>query len=166
MTFANLAAGDAVFVDANTLTYHFEPHARWGAACTQLLLRIENQQLMGYTSSHVVSEVCHRLMTIEAHQVLGWKVAGIGNRLRTNPGEVRKLGLFRSSIEKLLQGRLQILPATPALLAAAVVLAQQVGLLTNDALIVAIMQAHGLSKIASNDSDFDRVPGLTRYAPA
>ncbi|HTU19370.1 MAG TPA: hypothetical protein VMG10_15020 [Gemmataceae bacterium] len=32
MTFADLAAGDAVFVDANTLTYHFEPHARWGAA--------------------------------------------------------------------------------------------------------------------------------------
>ena len=36
MTFASLAAGDAVFVDANTLTYHFEPHPRWGLACTQL----------------------------------------------------------------------------------------------------------------------------------
>jgi predicted nucleic acid-binding protein len=32
-------------------------------------------------------------------------------------------------------------------------------------LIVAIMQANGLSKLASNDADFDRVPGLTRYAP-
>jgi predicted nucleic acid-binding protein len=31
---------------------------------------------------------------------------------------------------------------------------------------VAIMQAHGLDKIASNDADFDRVPGITRYAPA
>ena len=39
------------------------------------------------------------------------------------------------------------------------------GLLTNDGLIVAVMQAHGLTKIASNDADFDRVPGLTRYAP-
>jgi predicted nucleic acid-binding protein len=33
-------------------------------------------------------------------------------------------------------------------------------------LIVAVMQAHGLTKIASNDTDFDRVPGLMRYAPA
>jgi predicted nucleic acid-binding protein len=66
MNFANLATGDAVFVDANALTYHFEPHAKWGSACTQLLQRIENQQLVGYTSSQVIGEVSHRLMTIEA----------------------------------------------------------------------------------------------------
>jgi predicted nucleic acid-binding protein len=40
------------------------------------------------------------------------------------------------------------------------------GLLSNDALIVAVMQASGLTKLASNDADFDRVPGITRYAPA
>jgi len=165
MTFANLTAGDAVFIDANILTYHFEPHPRWGPACTQLLLRIESGQHMGYIASHVVSEVSHRLMTIEAHKVLGWQLAGIGNRLRTNPAEVRKLSLFRTSVEKLLQGKLQILTVTPAHLAAAVALAQQIGLLTNDALIVAVMQAHGLTKIASNDIDFDGVPGITRYAP-
>jgi predicted nucleic acid-binding protein len=51
-----------------------------------------------------------------------------------------------------------------ALTAAA--LCQQVGLLTNDALSVAVMQAHGLNKVASADSDFDRVPGIRRYAPA
>jgi predicted nucleic acid-binding protein len=33
-------------------------------------------------------------------------------------------------------------------------------------LTVAVMQAHGLDKVASSDPDFDRVPGLTRYAPA
>jgi predicted nucleic acid-binding protein len=164
MTFAHLVNGDTVFIDANTLTYHFEPHPRWGTACTQLLQRIENQQLVGYASSHVIAEVSHRLMTIEAHKVLGWKIAGIGNRLRTNPTEVRKLALFRMSVEQLLKGKLQILPVTPALLAAGVALSQQIGLLTNDGLIVAVTQAHGLSKIASNDRDFDSVPGLTRYA--
>jgi predicted nucleic acid-binding protein len=166
MTFANLVTGDALFVDANTLTYHFEPHARWGSACSQLLQRIENQDLVGYITSHVVAEVSHRLMTIEAHKVLGWQIAGIANRLRTNPTEVRKLALFRTSVERLLQGKLQILTVTPALLAAGLVLSQQLGLLTNDGLIVAIMQANGLTKLASNDSDFDRVPGITRYAPA
>ena len=39
-------------------------------------------------------------------------------------------------------------------------------MLTNDALIVALMQANGLTSLASNDPDFDRVPGITRYAPA
>jgi hypothetical protein len=30
----------------------------------------------------------------------------------------------------------------------------------------AMMRDHGLISLASNDSDFDRVPGITRYAPA
>ena len=38
-------------------------------------------------------------------------------------------------------------------------------LLTGDALVVAVMQAHGVTLLTSNDADFDRVPGLTRYAP-
>jgi predicted nucleic acid-binding protein len=37
--------------------------------------------------------------------------------------------------------------------------------LTNDALIVAVMQDNGLTTLASLDADFDRVPGITRYAP-
>lgn len=34
-----------------------------------------------------------------------------------------------------------------------------------DALIVAVMQHHCLTNLASNDADFDRVSGITRYAP-
>ena len=32
-------------------------------------------------------------------------------------------------------------------------------LLSGDALIVAVMQAHGLTDLASHDADFDRYPG-------
>lgn len=164
MIFADLLAGDQVFVDANTLTYHFQPHPVWGAACTQLLERIKNQELGGFTSTHVLAEVAHRLMTLEATTVLHWPIPGIGNRLRTHPTEVQKLTLFRQAIDSIVQSNLQMLIVTPPMLAAA--LCQQVGLLTNDALVAAVMQAHGLSKLASLDSDFDRVPGLTRYGPA
>jgi predicted nucleic acid-binding protein len=38
--------------------------------------------------------------------------------------------------------------------------------LTDDALVVAVMQHHHLTVLASLDDDFDRVPGLMRYAPA
>ena len=53
-----------------------------------------------------------------------------------------------------------------SLLGDAVRIIKQHELLVGDALIVAIMQAHGLTSLASNDADFDRVPGITRYAPA
>jgi predicted nucleic acid-binding protein len=35
------------------------------------------------------------------------------------------------------------------------------GLLTNDALIVALMRRFGLTHLVTNDDDFDSVPGIT-----
>jgi predicted nucleic acid-binding protein len=68
-------------------------------------------------------------------------------------------------VEAVLQSSLQVLTIPPSLLGAATVLSQRHGLLTNDALVVAVMQANGLTRLASHDADFDRVPGVTRYAP-
>ena len=45
MIFADLAAGDSVFLDANTFIYHYGPDPALGPACSQLLQRIENQEL-------------------------------------------------------------------------------------------------------------------------
>jgi predicted nucleic acid-binding protein len=165
MIFIDLLAGAAVFVDANTLVYRFSLHPQYGPACTDLLERIERQEITGYTSTHVLSETAHRLMTLEAITLFGWPAGNIGNRLRTHPADVAKLSSFRTAIETLVQSKLRIVTTTPPMLAAAVGLSQQIGLLTNDALVVAVMQAHGLTNLASGDADFDRVPGLTRYAP-
>jgi len=52
------------------------------------------------------------------------------------------------------------------LVSAAAAISQQHGLLSGDALVVAVMREHGIVNLASHDADFDRVPGLTRYAPA
>jgi predicted nucleic acid-binding protein len=52
-----------------------------------------------------------------------------------------------------------------SLVSSAANVAKQVGLLSGDALIVSVMQQNGLTHLASNDADFDRVPGLSRYAP-
>jgi predicted nucleic acid-binding protein len=165
MIFTDLPAGATVFVDANTLVYHFSTHPQFGAACTDLMGRIERGELSGVTTTHILAETAHRLMTLEAITLLNWPVAGIGNRLRTHPTEVSRLNRFRQAIEEVAQSKLQILLTTASLLAAAVALSQQIGLLINDALIVAVMQTNGLTDLASNDADFDRVAGLTRYAP-
>ena len=84
MTFADLKTGDSVFLDANPLVYNFTADAAYGTACTQLLQRIENQDLLGFTSTGVLGEAAHRLMTTEAMSRFDWSFAGIGSRLRTN----------------------------------------------------------------------------------
>jgi predicted nucleic acid-binding protein len=64
-----------------------------------------------------------------------------------------------------LDANLFVLTIPVPLIAAGARSRQQTGLLSNDALIVAVMQANGLTRLASSDHDFDRVPGLSRYEP-
>jgi predicted nucleic acid-binding protein len=164
MTFADLAAGDDLFLDANLLVYHFAPDPLLGVPCSQLLARIANGEVRAFTSTHVLSEAAHHLMTLEAAQLFGWS-SKVVQHLKQQPMQISKLTRFRTSIEAVSRLNIQVLTVQPDWIAAAAGLSQQYGLLSNDALIVAVMQAHGLSKLASNDADFDRVPGLTRYAP-
>jgi len=166
MIYADLPAGATAFVDASVFIHHFEPNAVFGPASTEFLERIENQVINGVTTTHIVSEVAHRLMTIEAMQTFGWKSAGIAVRLRNHPTEVQTLKRFRQAVQEIPRFGVQILTVDPAWLDAAADLSQQTGLLHNDALVVAAMRAHGFTNLASADPDFDRVPGLTRYAPA
>jgi predicted nucleic acid-binding protein len=130
------------------------------------LERIENGELQGFTSAHVLTETAHRLMTLEACATFGWPYAGIAQRLRNHPAEVQTLVRFRQAVQEIPRYGIQVLPISPSLPDAAAAISQQTGLLSKDALVVAVMQAHGLTALASHDTDFDRVPGLTRYAPS
>ncbi len=165
MIFADIPATEAVFLDANSIVYHFSRHARYGVACTDLLQRVARREIAGFTSSHVLSEVAHRLMTLEAIDRYGWPYAGIAQRLHKHPAEVQALSRFRQAVDAVPRFGIQVLPIASGLVYGATERSQQHGLLHNDALIVVVMQTHGLANLASADSDFDRVPGLTRYAP-
>jgi predicted nucleic acid-binding protein len=80
--------------------------------------------------------------------------------------EIQRLLRFRQAVQQIPLFGIQILPITASLVEAATAVSQGIGLLSGDALIVAVMQDQGLTHLASNDADFDRVPGVTRYAPA
>jgi predicted nucleic acid-binding protein len=165
MTFDVIPAGTEVFLDANTLIYHFTNHPKYGSACTRLLERIETQELRGYISSHVMADVGHRLMTIEAMNRLNWPMSRLAARLKKHHPEIPTLNLYRQALVKMGQMGLQVIAVSESLVLAAAVLSQQFELLTGDALVIAVMQAHGLRNLASEDADFDRVPALSRYAP-
>jgi predicted nucleic acid-binding protein len=113
----------------------------------------------------VISEVAHRLMTIEAAHQFGRPFAGIVGWLQKHPASVQQLTRFRQAIGEVPRYRIQVLTIPPDLLDAAATVTQQTGLPHNDSLIVALMRLHGLISLASADTDFDRVPGITRYAP-
>jgi predicted nucleic acid-binding protein len=165
MTFLQIPTGASIFLDANTLIYHFANDAKFGSACTQLLKQTEHGHVQGYTSSHVLGDVAHRLMTLEAIAVSGWPPAGIAARLRKHHVEIPKLKVYLEAIARIPLLGIQVCPVTQSLVAAASLASQQYELLTGDGLVVAVMQANGLTNLASSDNDFDRVPALTRFTP-
>jgi predicted nucleic acid-binding protein len=165
MIFADLASGSEVFLDANTFVYHFAPDPLYGADSHALLERIERQDVRGVTATHVLAEFAHRLMTVEAVALFGWPQKGIAYRLRSHANEIGTLSIFKDAVEKVLTSKVDVLSIAPASIALAASISRQWGLLCSDALLIAVMQSHGITNLASNDTDFDRVPGIVRFAP-
>ena len=165
MTLDQVPTGTRIFVDSNILVYHFQPHPSFGPSCHRLLERIERQDIEGFTSTNLLGELAHRLMVIEAGALPGWAGGKVLNRLKQQPGAVKLLTLFQTAVESVLQSKIQVLPVPPVLVSTAAALSRQHGLLTTDAVILTLMQAQGLTHLASHDAHFDSVPGITRYAP-
>src|SRR5207245_629947 len=113
--------------------------------------RIENQDVLGFTSTHLLTELAHRLMMLEAATLPGWKPTKVKQRLLQQPAALSNLSRFQAAVDTVLQSRLQVLTIAPSLVRTATRISPSSGLLSNDALVVAVMQANGLTNLASND---------------
>src|SRR5579859_4825740 len=109
MTFADIPAGTAIFLDANTLIYHFTNDPNCGPACTDLVKQVELNQLQGFTSTHVLADVAHRLMTLEAISLMGWPLTALAARLRKHHEEIPKLSVYRQAISRITQLGIRVL---------------------------------------------------------
>jgi predicted nucleic acid-binding protein len=129
------------------------------------LERLERHEVEGWTSPHILAEVSHRLMTIEACSTFGWVYQGVASRLRRHPEQVQKLHRFHEAVSRIILLGLRMILVTDSHVEQAADISRQYGLLTSDSLLIALMQDRGLNHLASSDSDFERVPGILRYAP-
>jgi predicted nucleic acid-binding protein len=158
----SLPAGSDVFLDANIFVYGLSGVS---AECRALLHRCSEEQVTGISSYHVVSEVTHRLMCIEA-QSKGLAGARPRETLNEHPERVRQLTDYWSEIERLLSLNILFLGLDEGIIRAANKERELYGLLNNDSLIVASMRNYGLSRLASRDAGFRRISHLTLYSPS
>jgi predicted nucleic acid-binding protein len=63
MQLEDIPNGEQIFVDANILLYHFSGIS---SACRTFLRRCESKQVKAFTGVHILLEVAHRLMILEA----------------------------------------------------------------------------------------------------
>src|SRR5436853_258872 len=82
------------------LTIH-PPGGRVKKAFGLLRSQLGPEELQRITSSHVVGDVAHRLMTVEAIQTLSRSPTGIAHWLKRHPGEVQTLSLYRRALDEI-----------------------------------------------------------------
>lgn len=161
----DLPDGGRCFVDTNIFYYHFVNTPPLSNPCTTFMECALNGTIELYTSLHILADAVHKVMLAEAAMRFARDRAGLVNWLQRNQHRIAELSEFREAASELRGMVLSLLPADVALLEEGTTLSAQLGLLTNDALIVALMRRHGLTNLVTNDDDFDSVPGLTVWKP-
>lgn len=157
--------GALCFVDATIFYYHLVNTPPLSDDCSDFLARIEAGAISAVTSSVAIAEATHKVMLAEVVRRHNVPSKGLIARLKKHPELLDDLTEHQQVAG--LANRLQITIAalTPALLKRGAELSPQRRLLTNDALILAVIEKRGISFVATNDNDFDSVVGLTACKP-
>ena len=150
-----------VFIDANIFIYGLSGRS---GQCRQLLERCLREEVTGITLFETLSEVTHRLMVAEA-LAKGLIGRGGAKALRQNRTVIPTLSDYWHTTERVLALNLVFMPADEAIVRGAQAERQAAALLTNDSMIVSCMREYGISFLATNDSDFERVAGITLFKP-
>ncbi len=132
--------------------------------CRQFLDRCLREDVTGITLFETVNEATHRFMIAEALSK-GLIASGGAKVLKQSPKLVSSLTDYWRETERLLALNLLFIPVNEAIVRRAQAERHAAGLLTNDSMIIACMREFGLTFLASNDADFERVGGITVFKP-
>jgi len=85
--------------------------------------------------------------------------------LKRHPEAVKQLVEYKQAPGWFTQARIDILPVTYREIHNSKQFRDAYGLLTNDSIILAVMSRYRITHLASNDRDFERVPGIRLWRP-
>jgi len=162
MKLEDLPSGARIFVDANVLIYHF---AGISLECRAFLQRCESRQIEAFTGVHILLEITHRLMVLEALQkelITGGQPA---RKLKEHPEIIKSLHEYNQSVQQISRLRIRVRPLTSAIVKAGEAIRVQEGLMTNDSVTVALGQKMGLRDVATADADFNTISHIRVCQP-
>lgn len=163
MALNDLPDGASAFVDANIFIYHFTGAS---SECRTLLERAERKTIRAATGAHVILEVLHRLMIIEAVSK-GLITAGQpAKKLKQNLDVIRRLTDYNRCVAEIYRLNVRVQPVTMPQVRNSEAIRSAYGLMTNDSVTAAMMFSRRINNIASLDSDLSRVPGLKLFQPS
>jgi len=154
--------GETVFIDANIFIYHFTGVS---PDCSQFLSRCESGLLTGITTVHLLLEVLHRLMMLEAVGKGLVEAGNIARKLRARPDIVKNLHDYAINGLRIPEMGIGVFPCSMDDCRYSQQKREFYGLLTNDSVLLASMQARGCFNLATTDADFDQVKEVSVFKP-
>jgi predicted nucleic acid-binding protein len=158
---SNLPDQSFIIIDANVFIYALSGQS---AECRQLFERCLREEVTGIALFETVNEVTHRFMIAEVLSK-GLITVGGAKALRNKFQQITTLTDYWLDTQRILALNLLFMPVNETIIRNAQTVRQEAGLLTNDSMIVAGMHEYGLSFLASNDADFERVRDITVFKP-
>jgi predicted nucleic acid-binding protein len=161
----DIPGGAAVLIDSTILHYacvEFQPAT---AQCIRFLSRVSNREFAACLTVAILNDAVHKVMCSEAVERFNRPRAGLVGWMKRNPQQVRKLSRGNDLINLIKSLPIRILPVGVETLALAQGIVSSHGLLASDALIVALMNEHGVTDLATNDDDFDQVAEISVWKP-
>ncbi len=161
----NIPDGTHCFVDANVIAYFIVGLTPFAPQCETLFKRVETGVISASTSAAMISEATHKVMLADAIEQHGLSHQGLAHRLQRKRDLITTLSKHQRVPAFIGALGMHVEPVTLVLISRAAALSVQYRLLTNDAITVASMEKLGLTHLATNDDNFDTVPGFTIWKP-
>lgn len=155
-----------ILIDTNIIIYAALAHDVFGDPSRRLLKRIETGEIYGFIPTIVINEVLHRFMIAELiENGIGRNAGDIIHKVKKDPGILHSLSKTWIDIAYLYHINCSIISEKEHTLTRSLNIAKEYNLLAKDAYIAAFAYTYNISHIASNDTDFMRIPWLTLWRP-
>lgn len=163
MKLKGIQRSSKVFIDSNIITYHLSGHSIFGGASRNFLKDVERGEYESYVNDVVLSEVLLNFIKSELFRLRGIKPHRVVREIKRDPSLIGLVNF--DAVTKLFENlRVEILPVEYKC-KELVEFISGYFLLPNDALHVATMKRYGITNIATNDPDFERVGWIKVWKP-
>lgn len=162
MNLMQLPKGEIVLVDANIFVYAAQCCS---LQCLHFLERCANRELNAIMPTNILAEVMHVLMLGEARELGFVTGSHPAKQLSEHPETVKSMARYDAKIKDLLSIGIHLEPIQREDFFTAISYQHQYGLLTNDALFIAVATRLRISAVISADKMFSKIKGITLYKP-
>jgi predicted nucleic acid-binding protein len=152
-----------IFIDTNIFLYDFSGISE---ESREFLKLIKSGFFRGITSFHVLQELDHKLMLDELHKKYGPDVTKTKEKkLIKDENSIKYLSVYKKAMDVVLNMGIPTLSCSTTDFKRALKYQSDYGMLSTDAMNLALMKQFEIENIATNDKDFEKVSWLNVYGP-